>query len=96
MPILGLHASVPKLHDPVRAGGDLRIVSHHHDCQASLVALRKQVQDRGASHCVEVASGLVGQKHSGVSHQRTGNRSALALSAGELRGPVMQAMPEPE
>src|SRR6266540_2911233 len=55
---------------------------------------RQRLQDLVAGARVEVAGRLVGQQHRRLGRQRPGDRHPLLLAAGELRGPVQQALGE--
>ena len=60
-----------------------------------LVQPLEQVQDLLAGPGIEVAGGLVGQEQGRVVDQGAGDGHALLLAAGELRGVVVQAVPQP-
>src|SRR5690606_5318316 len=74
-----------------------RIVRDHRDRLAVLTAGRgEQPQHLTAGGRIEVAGGLVGEHQVGAGRQRTGDRNALLLSAGELVRPVTQSRTEAE
>jgi hypothetical protein len=60
------------------------------------VKLFDNVHDLAAGFDVEVARGFVGEEDARVVHKRPGDGDALALTAGELVGAVLEAMGEAE
>src|SRR6185503_17460210 len=69
----------------VRAGGRARVVGHHDDRLLELAVERlHEGQDVLGALGVEVARGLVRDKHAGVAHDRARDGHALLLSAREL------------
>src|SRR5918996_3800142 len=73
-----------------------RIVGDDHDRRTLGVELTKQLHHLGAVPRVEVAGGLVGQKHERLARHRARHRDALLLAAGELRGIVMDPVEQPD
>ena len=74
-----------------------RIVRDHHDGVAVLVddlAQEGEHPPPGAS--VQCSGRLVGEHHLWPGDERPGDRDPLLLAAGELRGPVAQALLEPD
>ena len=57
---------------------------------------RRSVEDVAAGARVERAGRLVGEDDLGPGDERAGDRDALLLAAGELGGPVAQAVAEPD
>ena len=55
-----------------------------------------QFQHLLAGAGIEVAGGFVGQDHERIVDQRAGDGHALLLAAGELVGPVVQAVAQPD
>ncbi len=63
------------------------VVGHQHEGDADLPLQGAQLDlHRLAQPLVERPQGLVQQQHLGLAHQRTGQRHALALAAGQLVG----------
>src|SRR6266511_440636 len=90
-----LQAPVADQQGVVEAGGHASVVGDHHHRHAALGPQpRQQLQDLVAGARVEVAGRLVGQQHRRLGRQRPGDRHPLLLAAGELRGPVQQALGE--
>ena len=58
--------------------------------------LVEQVHDLGAGVAVEVAGRLIGEDQRGFGDERSGDRDALLLSAGQLGRLVVQAIAHPE
>ena len=52
----------------------------------------QQIEDASCGGFVQVAGGLVGQQQAGIADQRSGQRDALLLAAGEFAGPVLAAI----
>src|SRR5690606_21447894 len=78
--------------DPAGVLGDVVLVRDHDDGLARLVEPLEHRHDLGAGDAVEVAGGLVGQDDIRVVDQRSGDRHALLLPAGELVGPVIEPL----
>jgi len=74
--------------------GDRRVVADHDDRLARGVQLLEQPDDALARGRVQVARGLVREHDRRSFDQRAGDGHALHLSAGELRGLVLQAVGE--
>ncbi len=58
------------------------------------VELVEQVQDEPAGPAVEVAGRLIGEHDAGPTHDGSSDGHALALTAGELAGPMIGTMGE--
>ena len=68
----------------LRAGGELRIMSHHDDSRSVAMQLLDQLHDATRHLGVEISRRLVGKQHSRAAGKGTGNGHTLLLSAGEL------------
>ena len=88
-------------HDPpvaqeehgVRPGRRLSLVSHHDDALVEVIdAGAQDPQDLLGRPRVEVPGRLVGEDDRGAAHDGAGAGRALDLAAGELGGPVGQAV----
>jgi hypothetical protein len=79
------------------ARGDLRFVGDDHERHAPLAldALEER-HDLLAGRRVEVAGRLVGEQQGRFGDERTGDRDALLLPAGELRRTVIHPVAEPD
>ena len=75
----------------MRAARELRVVRDHDDRRAHLVDLLEQVHDLAGHQRVHVAGRLVREQEARVAGERAGDRGALLLAAGELRGHVVHA-----
>ncbi len=76
--------AVDDVHLALRAGGQLRIMRHHHDGGPCAVQVLQQLHD-GARHLgVEVAGGFVRQQQAWRPGQRARNRDPLLLAAGRV------------
>src|SRR5690349_1549536 len=83
--------------DPVRVRGRHRVVGHHDDGLAEVVhRLAHELQDLGPGVGVEVAGGLVGEGQLRLADQGPGDGNPLLLAAGELGGPVAEAVAQPD
>jgi hypothetical protein len=83
------HAPVPQEDDTIGDGRGRRVVRDHDDRVALGTGdLTKHGQDLAAALRIEVAGGLVGEDQLGFQQQRTGDRDALLLAAGQLSGRV--------
>ena len=83
--------------DAVGVGGGDRVVGDHDDRLAEVVDdVAQQREDLAAGAGVERAGRLVGEHDLGPGDQRAGDGDALLLAAGELGGPVAQAVGEPD
>jgi hypothetical protein len=71
-------------------------VRDHHDGAALAVELIEELEHFLSALGVEIARGLVGEQQRGLSHQRAGDRDALALAPGKLRRMVAEAVREPD
>jgi hypothetical protein len=69
-----------------------RVVRHHADGRAAAVQVVQQLDDRFAVGRVEVAGRLVGEQDEGLTRQRSGDRDALLLTAGQLARKVFRAV----
>src|SRR5579872_5304035 len=87
---------VSDLDTPLHGGGHLEVVGDDHDGRALLVQGAQQRQDGFARGRVQVPGGLVRHDQGGATGQRPGDGGALLLAAGELVGPVPEAVAEPD
>src|SRR5439155_14582643 len=62
---------------------------HHGRLPARLDRVAEQLEDLAARLRVEVARRLVGEDDGGLRNQGAGDRDALLLTAGQLRGAVL-------
>src|SRR6266508_57627 len=85
---LATRMTTPSMVSPERS-----VLARH---AAFFVQAGGQVQHLVAGARVQVAGGLVGEQHRRLGDQRAGDRHPLLLAAGELRGPVLQAVAEPD
>ena len=70
-------------------------MGHQHQRHAALGVLGEQeIDDLPAGGFVEIAGRLVRHQDRGIRRQRAGQRDALLLAAGQLRGIVMQPVAE--
>ena len=84
--------SVGEEYDAVRVGGGLRIVSDDDDCLAVLVdSVAQNAEDFGGAIGIQVAGGFVAKDDVRLGYQCASAGDALLLTAGELRGTVVQA-----
>src|SRR6478735_6726686 len=89
------HATVGEEDDPVGVGRRHRVVGDHHDRLPVLVdAATQQLEHLGTGARVEVAGRLVGEDDPRPAGERSGDRNALLLTAGELVGLVLEAIGE--
>ncbi len=90
-------AAVTKRDRHVGNRGDLGIVGDEDKRRASrAVDLQQQVDDVVSGRAVEIACRFVRQENRRVVGERSGDRDALLLAAGELRRVVMAAAREPD
>ena len=83
--------------DPVGVGRRHGVVGDHHDRLAELPhGLAHEGEDLGAGAAVEVAGGLVGEDDLRAAGEGAGHGHALLLATGELAGPVLEAVAEPD
>ena len=76
--------------------GGARLVRDHHDRLAELLdRVAQELEDLGAGRRVEVAGGLVGEHDVRLGDERSGDRDALLLAAGELGGRCERRSPRP-
>src|SRR5487761_1053765 len=87
---------VADLDVPVHGGGDVAVVGDDDDGGAVGVQFVKQFQDGLAGGAVQVARRLVGHQQSGSADQRPGDSDPLPFPAGQLVGPVAEAVAEPD
>ena len=73
---------------------DVGVVRDHEDRVARAVQLAEKFHDDGFVGFVEIAGGLVGEDQLGLIDQGAGDRDALLLAAGELRGEMREAVAE--
>ena len=85
-------SSITKTHQALGVVGDVRLVGDQHDGDAFVIEGIEQCHDLFAGGGVQIAGGLIGQDQARLVHQGTGNRHALALTTGQLRRLVLQAM----
>src|SRR5277367_2027380 len=71
------------------------LVGHDDDRVALLVEVLEQGEDLDAGLGIEVSRGLVRQDNRRPVDERPGDRHALALTAGKLIWPVVDALAEP-
>ena len=91
-PVSATMLAVEDLDFAGHALGDGVVVGDDDDGRAGLVELVDQGQDGLPGGLVEVAGRLVGEHDGGLADQRSGDRDALALPAGELGGTGMVAL----
>ena len=83
--------------DAVGVRGGHRVMGDHHDGVPVLVdELAQEAEDAAPGAGVERSSWLVGEHHLGPGDERAGDRDALLLAAGQLRGAVVQALLQPD
>src|SRR5699024_10457952 len=83
--------------DAVGALGGVPLVGHHDDGLPELVDREPQeVEHLLGGAGVEVAGGFVGEDDRWGGHQSAGDRDALDLTAGELRGQMVETVADPE
>ncbi len=81
---------------PLGVSGHLGVVGHHDDGDAVLgIELLEHLEHLFAGPRIQVAGGLVGKEHRRVVDQRSGDGDPLLLTAGELRGLVVQPVGQP-
>src|SRR5215208_3464013 len=84
---IAAHNSVTEGDDARTVLGNVRLVSDEHDREAAFgIEPLEDAHDFNAGARIEIPRRLVGQKQLGIVHERTGNRDALLLPAGELIG----------
>ena len=84
---------VAQADDAVGGGGRLLVVGDHDDGLTQALAHAGQgLQQGGGRGGVQRPGGLVGEDNLGAAHEGTGHGHALLLAAGELVGPVGQAV----
>ena len=71
-------------------------MGHHHEGQALAVQLIKEIENLCGGLGVERAGWFVGEQEAGVVDQRPCNRHPLLLPAGELIGPMVGAVAQPD
>src|SRR5690349_1780403 len=81
--------AVAEYHHPLGVRRDVGFVGHHDHGLAGRVEVGEHPHDLLAGDAVEVPGGLVRQEDGGIVHQRARDRHSLALTAGELVGPVV-------
>src|SRR5437667_12723888 len=88
------HLAVQETDDPLTVGGAHRVVRHHEDGDAELIAAAsKETHDRVARGGGEITRRLVGQKDTRARDERTGYGDSLHLAPGQLAGPGLSAGP---
>src|SRR2546430_2025920 len=85
---------VAHAHDPLGVRGYVRLVGDHDHGLAEVVQVLEDRENFGARPRVEVSGGLVGEDHRRVVQERSRDRDALLLAAGELARPMMDAVAE--
>ena len=93
---VALQEAVAEANDALGVGSHVVFVRDHDDRAALVVEALEHRQDFLAGDGVEVARGFIGQDEIRIVHQAAGDRDALLLSAGELRGPVAKTIAEPD
>ena len=89
---VGNDVAVVQLDDAVRVGGHFRVVGDQ-DHRVAPVGQAGQVgHHRLAALAVEGAGGLVGEDHAAAVHQCPGDGHPLLLTAGQLVGPMVEAL----
>src|SRR5699024_11205252 len=95
--LVGGDAAVGEGDDAVGALGGVPLMGDHHDGLVELVhAQPQEVEHLLGGAGVEVAGGLVGEDDRGGGDQGAGDRDALHLAAGELRGEVREPVGDAE
>ena len=64
---------------------------HQNRGAETLVQVVNQFQNLRARVCVEISGGLIGEQHRWIDAQRAGDGHALALTAGEFVGQMIEA-----
>ena len=73
----------------------LTIMGHHHEGSTEFgIQFAHQGVDAGRALVIQVAGGLIGQHQPGLVDQGPGDGHPLALTPGQLAGPVFQTMAE--
>ncbi len=84
------------MHDPPAVFSDVRLVGHQDDRDALLhVQSLEDAHDLGAGLGIQVAGRLVGQDDARLVDQRPRDGDALLLPAGQLVGPMVDAVAQP-
>ena len=89
-------AAVAQEHDPVRPGGELRVVGDDDRGDAALAVAVDEPHHGLAVRGVERAGRLVGEQQRPLPHHRAGDRDPLPLAAGHLVGEVPGPVAEAE
>ena len=90
-------AAVGEEDDAVAVARRGRVVGDHDHGLAELVdRAAEELEGLGRGAAVEVAGGFVGEDDLGVAREGSGDGDALLLPAGELAGPVVEAVTEPD
>jgi hypothetical protein len=72
-------------------------VGRHEKREAALaLQLQEEIVDDGARLRIQVTGGLIGEDHLRPVDERARDGDALLLTAGQLAGPVMQAISQPD
>src|SRR2546422_11229412 len=91
-PLIARNLAVEQVNLAVRVYRNVVFVRHQHDGLARIMKLVKQPHDLIARRGVEVAHWLVGEQDARRVHQGARDGDALALSAGQLVGPVIHTV----
>ena len=93
---LRIDAARAQPHHAVAAVGQRDVVGHQYERHAALGMFGEQkIDDLLAGGLIKIAGGFVGHQDSRIGRQRAGERNALLLAAGKLRGIMMQSIAKP-
>ncbi len=82
---------IDHMHVAMSARGQFRVVRDHHDGGALAIDLLHQLHHAARHQRIEIAGRFVGEQQARGTGQRTRDRHALLLAAGELRRIVLDA-----
>src|SRR5215207_6201098 len=91
-----LHPPIFEMHLPPRVLRDIVLVGHQYDGLAGRMQGLEQCHDLFARGAVEVTRRFVGQENSGPIHQSPSDGHPLPLAAGQLVGPVIHPIAQPD